>query len=291
MDEIKVLLVDDEEDFRTGTARVLARRGLLVETAASGKEAIKFLENEKIDLVILDLKMAEMDGLSTLQIIREQHGDMPVIILTGHGSFDSAIATINLEIGDFIQKPVDVDYLAARIKKILSNKQPTTLRERTAGELMLPAKSYKTVRIDQPLREVLEVFKVGFVKQVDGRQDEAGHRSILVLDEDGKLVGLLRFVDIIKMIEPEFLRDSPYSSYFTGMFIAQCKIFGDKILGDFLDATEMISIAESTTLMEASVLMSRHRLINLPVMKDGKLVGILRDKDVFLEIYHIVVGK
>jgi CheY-like chemotaxis protein len=289
MHDITILLVDDEEEFRTGTARVLGRRGFTVETAASGKEAIEHLADHKIDLVVLDLKMAEMDGLGTLQIIREQHGDLPVIILTGHGSFDSAIATINLEIGDFIQKPVDIGYLAARIKKILANQQPITLREKHTSELMVSIKSYQRVRIDQSIREVLEVFKSSFMEPVDDGQLELGHRSILVTDSNDKPITLLRFVDVIEMIEPEFLRASPYSSYFTGMFIAQCKIFGDEILSDYLDYTDMITITETTTLMEASVLMSTHRLINLPVMKGGQMVGILRDKDIFLEIYSIVV--
>ena len=92
------------------------------------------------------------------------------------------------------------------------------------------------------------------------------------------------------MIEPEALMDSPYSSYFTGMFLAQCKVLGNRSVEDFIDEEQLITISEKTPLMEALVLMVHNRLINLPVLRDGKVVGVLRDRDLFLEIVCTVLG-
>ena len=86
---------------------------------------------------------------------------------------------------------------------------------------------------------------------------------------------------------PEFLRASPYSSYFTGMFLAQAKVVGQMRAGDLLG--DPVDIDIGAPLMEALHVMLEHHMINVPVMSGGQFVGILRDKDLLLEVADAIV--
>ena len=116
---LNVLLVDDEKDFRLATSRALSKRGFAVITAVNGEEAIASVRSMRPDIVLLDLKMPGMSGIETLQKLRQIEKSLPVMILTGHGSFHDALSGINLEIVDFIQKPVDMDLLVAQVRRFL----------------------------------------------------------------------------------------------------------------------------------------------------------------------------
>lgn len=291
MPQIKILLVDDEEQFRKSTVKVLERRGFQVDTAENGEQALNCLRRKLPDIVLLDLKMDVMDGISTLEVIRQALGDLPVIILTGHGAFDDALASIHLKVTDFIQKPVDIEKLATKIRSVLAKKDKILLHEKTVTELMVPAKSYEKVYEDQKASDALRAIYETFFNPVAGKVTEVGHRSILIMNRKEQLVGMLRMLDVLEMVQPEALASSPYSSYFTGMFLAQCKVLGDRPIKDYIDAEELVAIGEKTPLMEALVLMTRHCLINLPVLRDGQVVGILRDRDLFLEITRNVLGE
>lgn len=283
MKTIHLLLVDDEADFRAATAMVLARRGFEVTEAASGEEALERLDRARPDVVVLDLKMDGMGGIEALQELREREPELPVVILTGHGGLDDAIAGIKLDIVDFIQKPVDVAQLAAQIRHLLTSENGSEpLRERTIAELMVPISSYGKVYADQPLRDVVSALRDAFFQDVEGKVTEQGHRSVLVYDRAERFVGMLRVRDVIAAVIPPYLLSSPYSSYFTGMFLAQAKVMGNRGVGDLLDDSP--SIDERCSLMEAVHEMTERRTINLPVTRDGELVGILRDKDLLLEI-------
>jgi CheY-like chemotaxis protein len=268
MKNIQLLLVDDEADFRAVTSRVLSRRGFDVVEAASGEQALLRVKEKVPDVVVLDLKMEGMDGIETLTAIRKDHPELPVLILTGHGSFQDAMAGISLEIVDFLQKPADIDKLA--------------LRERSVGELMVPIDSYARVYEDEPLGAAVRAIQESFSMKVSGRVAEQGHRSVLVFDRRDKFLGLLRIADIVRLVLPSFLRDSPYSSYFTGMFLAQCKTIGNLRVADLVD--EPCYVTSDTPLMEVVNLMVTESRINLPVRDRGEVVGIIRDKDLLTEI-------
>lgn len=291
MEKTRILLVDDEAEFRESTARVLARRGFEVRTADRGEAALLRVAEEVPDLVLLDLKMEGLGGLGTLKRLREAHPDLPVVILTGHGDVPSAMAGIRLDVTDFLQKPVEPDVLAARMRAILARESHAPLRERSVAELMVPAASYRRIRAEASVKEALALLKTTAGANVTGRPTEKGHRSILVVDRSGRLVGVLRGIDVLEMLEPAYLRDSPYAGGYTGMFLARCKVFGDRPVGDFLDPDSLVAITESTPLMEALALMTKNRLINLPVLRGEEVVGVLRDRDLFLEVVRLVLGE
>ncbi len=278
---IKLLLVDDEDDFRKIISTTLSRRGFIITEAIDGESALDAMQKEKPDVVLLDLKMPGMSGIETLQKIREIEPLLPVIILTGHGDFDSAMAGIKLEVVDFIQKPVDVDQLGNRIKSLLENTDDIVLRELSIAELMTSPSFYPKVYMDEPMNLVLKTIRSAYLKPIPENYQPGQVRSALVYDRDEKFVGIVRFSDLLRLILPSFLADSPYSTFFTGMFLAQCKVAGNQNISRLVRKQIFIDI--DAPLMEAVHLLVEHKLINLPVMKNGELVGILRGRDIILE--------
>lgn len=280
---VRVLLVDDEEAFRQSTAKILRRRGFVVEEAASGSDALAMVRASSPDVLILDLRMPGMDGIATLQEIRAIDADLPAIILSGHGQYDDAVASIKLEVVDFLHKPVDVDLLAARIHHAHSHGRREVLREATIAELMVPPDGYRRLYVDQPVTEALDALRAalfppaGVAETVQERL-----RSVLVFDRQERFVGILRFPDLLKLVLPSFFTSLPYTSYFTGMFLAQCKLVGKRRIADLLE--DPVSVREDAPLIEAVHLMVIHHVVNLPVMRGNDLVGIIREKDIIVEI-------
>lgn len=278
--KISVLLVDDEEDFRVSTSRALGRRGFGVSLAESGERAIEMLASWTPDVVVLDLRMVGMDGIATLRKLRELNEDLPVIILTGHGSFQDAFAGIHLEVVEFLQKPVDMDELSTRLRTLM--RRPEPLRERTIAEVMVPLDSYQRVLADDPISVALKALQHTCFQPVSANGARQGHRSVLVHNRSGDFLGLIRIEDVVALSIPTLLRGSPYATCFTGMFLAQCKTLGNLKVADILGDTPTIDI--DAPLMEAVNMLVANHQINLPVMRDGQMVGILRDKDILLEI-------
>jgi DNA-binding response OmpR family regulator len=113
----KLLLIDDEEGYVTILAKRLAKRNFLVKTALSGVEAIRILRSESFDLAVLDLKMEDMDGIEVLKVFRAMEPEMPVIILTGHGSETAAREGMEFGAFDYLIKPCDLSELVDRIRE------------------------------------------------------------------------------------------------------------------------------------------------------------------------------
>lgn len=118
------LLVDDEQQFVETTAQRLRRRGYTVDCALSGAEALnKLAENDAIDVVILDIRMPEMDGVEVLAQIRQQFPLVEVIMLTGHAGVPSAIETMKRGAFDYLTKPCDLKALIAKAEQAAARKK------------------------------------------------------------------------------------------------------------------------------------------------------------------------
>ncbi len=115
--KVSLLLVDDDAAFRQVMAAELKRFGHEVETAASGEEAIRRIAEVEPQVVVLDWQMPGMNGLDTLKGIRERHPAVEVIMLTGHGSIDTAIESIRVGAFDYVVKPCPLDELEIRIER------------------------------------------------------------------------------------------------------------------------------------------------------------------------------
>ncbi len=114
--KIHVLLVDDEQRFRTTATATLKRRGFEVTGAASGVEALDVIRERPIDVVVLDVKMPGMDGNEALREIKILKPELEVIMLTGHGTVDSALEGWRDEAFAYLTKPYDIDLLAEKIR-------------------------------------------------------------------------------------------------------------------------------------------------------------------------------
>ncbi len=113
----RLLLIDDEEGYVTILAKRLAKRNFHVKTALSGVEAIRILRSESFDLAVLDLKMEDMDGIEVLKVFKAMEPQMPVIILTGHGSETAAREGMEFGAFDYLVKPCDLSELVERIRE------------------------------------------------------------------------------------------------------------------------------------------------------------------------------
>jgi DNA-binding NtrC family response regulator len=130
----KVLLVDDEVDFLATLAERLEARGLKVETASSGEDAVAKAEGEGFDLIILDLSMPGIDGLETLKRIKDKQPDAEIIMLSGQGSIRTSIEAMKLGAEDFLQKPVNITDLLDKISEA-KDKRLLVLQAKSVKEI------------------------------------------------------------------------------------------------------------------------------------------------------------
>jgi len=113
---IKLLIVDDETRFLEAIARRLSKRGFDVRTASNGPEALEVARKERFDIALLDLKMPGMDGGEVLRALKKEHHYLEAIILTGHGSLDSAVELIKLGAFSYLPKPYELEKLIETLK-------------------------------------------------------------------------------------------------------------------------------------------------------------------------------
>src|SRR3989339_1600112 len=113
---IKLLIVDDETQFLDAISKRLIKRGFDVQTATNGLDAIALARKEKFDIALLDLKMPGMDGSQVLKKLKEEHHFLETIILTGHGSLESAVELSKLGAFNYLPKPYELDKLVEALK-------------------------------------------------------------------------------------------------------------------------------------------------------------------------------
>ncbi len=138
---VKVLIVDDEKDFVEMFSLRLKEQGEKVSTAHSGKEALKLLETVVIDVVILDIRMPGMDGIDTLKQIKKIHPIVEVILLTGHGSTETAVEGMKLGAFDYLMKPADFEDIKIKIDNARKRKDEQEERIRQAELRLLLRRS------------------------------------------------------------------------------------------------------------------------------------------------------
>ena len=123
MDSLQLLLVDDEERFLSTTKSLLEKRGITTFTAANGLDAMKIMDEHRIDVVILDVKMPGLDGVEVLRKIKQRYPLVEVIMLTGHASVESAVEGLKLGAFDYLMKPCNVLDLLTKANDAHAKKQ------------------------------------------------------------------------------------------------------------------------------------------------------------------------
>ncbi|MGQ9813376.1 MAG: sigma-54-dependent transcriptional regulator [Dissulfurimicrobium sp.] len=118
-----ILIIDDDIAIRDGCAQVLKRRGFEVSEAATGRDAATLLDQYEYDLILLDLKMPDINGLDLLRNIREKDQIVPVIIITAYGTIQNAVEAMRLGANDFLPKPFEPDELHITVQRNLKARQ------------------------------------------------------------------------------------------------------------------------------------------------------------------------
>jgi len=132
-----ILLVDDEKDFVEMLSLRLQEAGEKVTPAHDGRMGLDLLQKEHIDVVILDIKMPGMDGIQVLKEIKTRHPLVEVILLTGHGTAETAVEGMRLGAFDYLMKPADFDELTAKLNGARQKKEAQEERIRKAEARLL----------------------------------------------------------------------------------------------------------------------------------------------------------
>ena len=151
-----ILVVDDEKSVRDSLKMVLEFESYEVLFAENGQEALRHMTTASIDLILLDVKMAGMDGLEVLQRVRQKRSELPVIMISGHGTIETAVEATKLGAFDFLAKPLDRDKLLVTVRNALQqaklSEEYRQLRESVEGKWQILGESPK-------IKEILAVIE------------------------------------------------------------------------------------------------------------------------------------
>ena len=139
----RILIVDDEEKFVEMLSLSLKEKGKDVTGVFSGKECLDCLSEKEIDVVILDIKMAGMDGIETLKEIKKQFPLVEVVMLTGHGTIETAVGGMKLGAFDYVLKPADFEDLMDKVENARQRKIEQEARIQSAEAKLLLQESRK----------------------------------------------------------------------------------------------------------------------------------------------------
>ena len=274
--QIRVLIVDDEEQFTLNLARILVSRDFDVTTAFSGFKAVDTVRDEDdFDVIILDVKMPGMDGVATLKEIKKLSPDTEVIMLTGHATLDSGIQAIREGAYDYLMKPCDIEDLAEKIREaygVESIKRHPVLWPRNKVEEIIQF-SFKKLAPEDPLVRALDLFG-----QESG---ETTAETLFILDSEDRLQGLVSKRDLIdeaQKAHPEL------SLTWTGLS-QHPEWLPRKRLIEIMRPETMTTYPEES-LTDAAFRMIKSNIRSIPVVKEGKTVGIVRMRDIFQYIEH-----
>ena len=126
----RILIVDDEATIRLTLSTLLKRAGYEVTSAENGHEAVALLEQQRFDLMLVDLKMPEMDGMQVVAAARQRQADLAIIVLTGHGSLETAVEGLHQGVFDYLLKTTEPAQVIERVKVGLAARAQQ-LRQRT----------------------------------------------------------------------------------------------------------------------------------------------------------------
>jgi DNA-binding response OmpR family regulator len=134
MEKIKILLVDDEKEFVETLSERIRMRDHDSAVALNGEQALKKIDDDLPDVVVLDLKMPGMDGMEVLRRIRKAYPKVQVIMLTGHGSEKDEEEARKLGVFEYLQKPIDIETLMKKVKKAYKKKFESSMMAATFAE-------------------------------------------------------------------------------------------------------------------------------------------------------------
>jgi YesN/AraC family two-component response regulator len=292
---IKILLVDDEKYFLESLTKRLKRRKQYVKTAESGPEALAIMENESFDVVILDVKMPEMNGIEVLQKIKRNFPDTEVIMLTGHATIESGLEGVRFGAFDYLMKPTDIEILMAKLEAAYEHKTERELKiqdaefERDRGLIIeeitlknVTNRDIPNIYADTSLADTVRTFK----KKPGAPVAE----QLFVINDSQELVGKVRRKHILGAVTPIFQKEK----IITGDDLTWNEFIkkgtgpaATMPVGEIMDK-ELKSLDADAHILEAVKFMIDNNLAVLPVVEGRKLLGTVRIYDLLLVINDIM---
>lgn len=159
---IKLLVVDDEEHIRELIKVFLQNEGFSVLEAVDGVDALSKLESEKVDMVIMDIMMPNMDGWELCKEIRMYKEDLPILMLTAKGETAQKVKGFNLGSDDYMVKPFEPAELIVRVKSILKRYRISLSQTVEVGHLQMNRNTYELVYLDENITLRLKEFELLF---------------------------------------------------------------------------------------------------------------------------------
>jgi len=188
----RILVVDDEKIALKNLEHILKKEGYTVVTASSGEEAVKKLESSDFDVVMTDLKMDNINGIDVLEKTKSRYSDVPVIIITGYASVDTAVEAIRKGAFDYIEKPIRLEEVRSVVKQALQKKLTTRT---TKGSVLCFAGPPGTGKTSLG-KAVAEALGKKFTRiSLGGMKDEAeirGHRRTYAGAMPGRIIEEIR---------------------------------------------------------------------------------------------------
>jgi PAS domain S-box-containing protein len=194
-DGIRVLVVDDEEDIRDASERILTKMGFEVVKASRGDEAIQILSEKQISIVLLDLKMPGLDGIEVLKRIQAMDKDILVIVITGYATVETAIKAMKLGAYDFIPKPFEPDHL-----RIVVNRAQEKLRLACEAEWLEQERRRNLADLDTEKSRVRTVI-------------ESLPNGVVVTNTQGQVVFMNPAFRWLLDLDPECAPGNPIDTY------------------------------------------------------------------------------
>lgn len=121
MNKYKILVIDDEQSIRESISMILEYENYLVELAANGVQGLNLFNEQNFDAVLLDVKMPGLDGIEVLQLLKERNKNIPIIMISGHGTIETAIECTKKGAYDFLEKPLDRDKLLISLRNAIEH--------------------------------------------------------------------------------------------------------------------------------------------------------------------------
>ncbi len=273
---IRVLLVDDEQQFVNNMARILKTRGFEVTTAYDGYQAVDAVKSGGgFDVVVLDVKMPGMDGVTVLGEIKKRAPDTEVIMLTGHATLESGTQAMRKGAYDYLIKPCDIEDLVEKIREAheaeMIKRHPVLWPRKLVGEI--PLHAYSKLSPNEPLAKALEAMT-----------REAGEEAIeeaYVVDQEDRLQGVITKKDLVNEAQKSHLN----ISLDWNKLLENPDMVPDMVLKHAMRPQDVTTQLDAY-LTDAANQMILHKLRRMPVVTAGKIIGLIKLEDVFQYMDH-----
>jgi DNA-binding NtrC family response regulator len=271
----KVLVIDDERSIRNTLKEILEYEKHKVEVAEDGITALELLKKNSYDVALLDIKMPEMDGMEVLDKITALHSDLPVVMISGHGNVDTAVAAIKKGAFDFIEKPLDLNRIMVTLKNALDKSDLITetksLRKKINKKYEMVGESPSIMQIKQMIERVAPTEARVLITGGNGTGKEVAARWIH--DQSARANGA--FIEVNCAAIPSELIESELFGHEKGAFTSANKQrkgkFEQAIGGTlFLDEIGDMSLSAQAKVLRA--------------LQENKISRVGGDKDIKVDV-------